>query len=71
MTVFRFYSKINDTYQGLLRATSFWALSQKLSSHAHFVVLGLKSVIWSAWTFCTSAESYDMQKYVLVCSNMA
>ena len=53
-TVFRFCSKINTTYQGLLRATSILTLWQKLSPQAPCVVLGLKSVIWSLWTLCAS-----------------
>ena len=53
-TVFRFCSKINATYQGLLQATSILTLWQKLSPHAPCVVLGLKSVIWSLWILCAS-----------------
>jgi type III secretory pathway component EscU len=51
-TVFRFCSKINTTYQGLLWATSILTLQQKLCPQAPCVVLGLKSVIWSLWTLC-------------------
>ena len=54
ITVFRFCSKINTTYQGLLWATSILTLCQKLSPQAPCVVLGLKSVIWSLWTLCPS-----------------
>ena len=51
ITVFRYIAKsICTTYQGLLQATSILTLWQKLSPRAHFVVLGLKSVIWSLWT---------------------
>ena len=53
-TVFRFCSKINTTYQGLLRATSILTLWQQLSPQAPCVVVGLKSVIWSLWTLCAS-----------------
>ena len=52
--VFRFFNKINTTYQGLLRTTSILTLWQKLSPQAPCVVVGLKSVIRSLWTLCAS-----------------
>ena len=54
ITVFRFCSKINTTYQGLLWATSILTLWQKLSPQAPCVVLGLKLEIWNLWKLCAS-----------------
>ena len=48
ITVFRFCSKINTTYQGLLRTTWILTVWQKLSPQVPCVVLGL------LWTLCPS-----------------
>ena len=66
-TGFRFCSKINTTYQGLLRARSILTLWQKLSPQAPCVVLGLKSVIWSLWTLCASTPKVWCEE---ICSSV-
>ena len=56
ITFFRFCSKINTTYQGLLQATTILILWKKQSPQAPCVVLDLKSVIWSLLTLCSKIE---------------
>jgi hypothetical protein len=49
-----FVAKSILPYQGLLQATSVLTLQHKLSIQEPCVVLGLKSMIWSLWTLCSS-----------------